>query len=108
MGLAVTSIDTLTRSGNWQQYKFGVVGLGVAGFACADALSQVGAQTWAMDTSTSESITDKAKLLEMLDVHVQLGEGAGLPDDLDVLVVSPGLRPSHPLIMSALARGVRV
>ena len=108
MGLTVTGVDALTRSGNWQQYKFGVVGLGVAGFACADALSQVGAQTWAMDASTSEAITDKAKLLEMLDVHVQLGDGAALPDDLDVLVVSPGMRPSHPIIQAALARGVAV
>ena len=104
----MTGVDALTRSGNWQQYKFGVVGLGVAGFACADALSQVGAQTWAMDTSTSESITDKAQLLEMLDVHVELGQDATLPNDLDVLVVSPGMRPSHPLIQSALGRGVTV
>lgn len=104
----MSGVDALTRSGNWQQYRFGVVGLGVAGFACADALSQVGAQTWAMDRSDAESIADKAALLEMLDVGVQIGEGAELPHDLDVLVVSPGLRPSHPLIQQALAHGVTV
>lgn len=108
MGVAVTGVDGLTRSGNWQQFRFGVVGLGVAGFACADALSQVGAQVWAMDTSTSEAITDKAKLLEMLDVQVQIGANAALPDELDVLVVSPGMRPSHPLIARALANGIPV
>ena len=108
MGDAVTGVASLTRSSDWSAHRFGVVGLGVAGFACADALSQVGAQTWAIDGSTSESIADKTALLEMLDVHVQIGEGAGLPDDLDVLVVSPGLRPSHPLIQDALARGITV
>ena len=108
MGCAVSGVAALTRSGNWQQFRFGVVGLGVAGFACADALSQVGAQTWAMDKNTSDPIADKAALLEMLDVTVQIGEQAGLPDDLDVLVVSPGLRPSHPLIRSAIDRGIPV
>ena len=108
MGGTVSDVDSLTRSGNWQQFRFGVVGLGVAGFACADALSQVGAQTWAIDSKTSSDITDKATLLELLDVQVQLGDGAALPDDLDVLVVSPGMRPSHPLIQAALSRGVTV
>lgn len=102
------TVESLTRSGDWSAHRFGVVGLGVAGFACADALSQVGAQTWAMDASTDHAIAEKAQLLEMLDVHVQIGDGAALPADLDVLVVSPGMRPSHPLIADALARGITV
>ena len=107
MGGAVT-VSSLTRSGDWSAHRFGVVGLGVAGFACADALSQVGAQTWAIDGSTSDAVADKAALLEMLDVHVRIGEGAELPTDIDVLVVSPGLRPSHPVIREAIARGITV
>lgn len=104
----MSALASLTRSGNWQQFRFGVAGLGVAGFACADALSQVGAQTWAIDTKVSDAVSDKATLLELLDVQVQIGADARLPDDLDVLVVSPGLRPNHPMIQSALARGVEV
>lgn len=100
--------DQLHRRADWSGHRFGVVGLGVAGFACADSLSQVGAQVAAMDTGASESLTDKATLLEMLDVDVRIGAGAHLPDDIDVLVVSPGLRPSHPLITAALARGITV
>lgn len=107
MGVAVT-VDALTRSSDWSAYRFGVVGLGVAGFACADALSQVGAQTWAMDASTDTSVSEKATLLELLDVKVQLGAAATLPRELDVLVVSPGLRPSHPIITDARARGITV
>ena len=102
------SVETLRRSSDWSAYRFGVVGLGVAGFACADALSQVGAQTWAIDASTDQSVTEKATLLEMLDVHVQTGAAAALPTELDVLVVSPGLRPSHPIITDAQARGIVV
>ena len=44
----------------------------------------------------------------MLDVHVQTGAAAALPTELDVLVVSPGLRPSHPIITDAQARGIVV
>lgn len=98
----------LHRASDWSPYRFGVLGLGVAGFACADSLSQVGAQVAAADAGDSEALRDKATLLEMLDVDVRIGAGAQLPDDLDVLVVSPGLRPSHPLIRAALERGVTV
>ena len=100
--------DALHRLSDWSQFRFGVLGLGVAGFACADSLSQVGAQVAASDSGSSQSLTDKATLLEMLDVDVRIGEGAALPEDLDVLVVSPGLRPSHPVIVEAQRRGISV
>ena len=102
------SVHDLHRAADWSPFRFGVLGLGVAGFACADSLSQVGAQVAAADAGSSQAIADKATLLEMLEVDVRIGEGAALPDDLDVLVVSPGLRPSHPVIQAALARGVTV
>ncbi len=98
----------LERTSDWSPFRFGVLGLGIAGFACADSLAQVGAAVSAVDASTSEAVHDKATLLEMLDVEVRLGPEARLPEDLDVLVVSPGLRPSHPQILDALQRGIPV
>ncbi len=98
----------LDRTGDWSRFRFGVLGLGIAGFACADALSQVGAQVAAADRGDSDGLRDKATLLEMLDVDVRLGADAALPDDLDVLVVSPGLRPSHPVITAAIALSITV
>ena len=100
--------SSLSRPSDWSAFRFGVLGLGVAGFACADSLSQVGAQVAAVDASTSDAVRDKATLLEMLDVDVRIGPDAALPDSLDVLVVSPGLRPSHPVVVDALRRGVTV
>ena len=104
----MTDPSSLARLSDWSRYRFGVLGLGVAGFACADSLSQVGAQVAAVDASATDAVRDKATLLEMLDVDVRIGPGATLPEDLDVLVVSPGLRPSHPVIREALQRGVTV
>ena len=102
------SIQDLHRLSDWSQYRFGVLGLGVAGFACADSLQHLGGRVVAVDRGDSESLRDKATLLEMLDVDVRLGESASLPTDLDVLVVSPGLRPTHPMIVEAQARGISV
>ena len=102
------TIHELERSSDWSPFRFGVLGLGVAGFACADSLSQLGAQVSAADAGSSAALQDKATLLEMLDIKVRTGSGAELPEDLDVLVVSPGLRPSHPAIQGALARGITV
>lgn len=102
------SIHELHRAADWSPYRFGVLGLGVAGFACADSLSQMGAQVSAADSGDSDGLRDKATLLELLDVDVRIGAGASLPDELDVLVVSPGLRPSHPIIRAAQDRGIAV
>lgn len=102
------TLHDLSRTSDWSQYRFGVLGLGIAGFACADSLSQVGARVAAADANASDAIAEKATLLELLDVDVRIGEGAALPDELDVLVVSPGLRPSHPLIRAAQERGITV
>ena len=104
----MTDPSLLDRSGDWSRFRFGVLGLGIAGFACADSLSQVGAQVSAVDRGDSDALREKATLLDLLDVDVRLGADATLPDDLDVLVVSPGLRPSHPVITAALERGITV
>ncbi len=102
------SVQNLHRNSDWSEFRFGVLGLGVAGFACADSLQHLGGQVTAVDAGDSDALRDKATLLEMLDVDVRLGAGAALPDNIDALVVSPGLRPSHPMIAQALARGVTV
>ncbi len=102
------TLHDLSRTSDWSQHRFGVLGLGIAGFACADSLSQVGANVAAVDVSESDAVREKATLLEMLDVEVRIGAGAALPEDLDVLVVSPGLRPSHPTIVEAQQRGITI
>ena len=45
-----------------------------------------------------------AELLEVLGATIRLGEGATavLPDDVDVLVTSPGWRPDAPLLAQAI------
>ena len=99
---------TANRLSNWQEASVVVAGLGVSGFAAADGLMSLGAKVTVLDES--EGFADKALLLETLDVTVRLGRGATatLPPGTDLVVTSPGWRPSAPLLRQAQADGVPV
>ncbi len=87
-----------------------VAGFGVTGFAAADNLTHLGAAVTALDDRTDDAKEEHATLLGVLGADVLLGDGstAELPADTDLLVVSPGWRPDHPLLRQAAARGVPV
>lgn len=80
-----------------------VCGVGVAGTSAARAMLGLGAAVAL--TATVESPA----------VPLLVGEGArwlgaltGLPDGVDLVVASPGLRPTHPLLLDAADRGIPV
>ncbi|MDR1264538.1 MAG: UDP-N-acetylmuramoyl-L-alanine--D-glutamate ligase [Propionibacteriaceae bacterium] len=93
------------RLSDWPRAKVVVAGLGVSGFAAADALLELGAQVTVLDRRV-EGLEDKARLLELLGATVRLGPGATdqLPPDCDLVVVSPGWREDQPLLAQAAAR----
>ncbi|MEJ7833514.1 MAG: UDP-N-acetylmuramoyl-L-alanine--D-glutamate ligase [Nocardioides sp.] len=100
----------LGRRDSWEGVRAVVAGFGVSGFAAADNLTHLGAQVTALaDDATPEQL-EKAQLLEILGATVQLHAGATstLPDDVDLLVASPGFRPDAPLLTAARARGVPI
>jgi UDP-N-acetylmuramoylalanine--D-glutamate ligase len=92
------------RSSPWPQLRACVVGgLGVSGFAAADALLHLGADVVVLDDATGGPAAEKATLLEILGADVRMGPGStdGLPDRLDLLVTAPGLPPSTPILRRA-------
>lgn len=103
-------LESLGRHDSWTGVRAVVAGMGVSGFAAADNLTHVGAHVTALDESDAGDRGEKGTLLEILGADVRLGPGTTdvLPDDVDVLVVSPGWRPSAPLIVQARERGVPV
>jgi UDP-N-acetylmuramoylalanine--D-glutamate ligase len=103
-------LDVLGREDSWEGVEVVVAGMGVSGFAAADNLNHLGASVTALDDASDPTRTEKATLLEMLGATVRLGPGstAVLPDDVDVLVTSPGWRPDAPLLTQAAARDVPV
>ncbi|MBB6626343.1 UDP-N-acetylmuramoyl-L-alanine--D-glutamate ligase [Nocardioides sp. KIGAM211] len=103
-------VRALGRHDSWDGVRAVVAGFGVSGFAAADNLNHLGAGVLALDETTTDDKAEKAELLEVLGATVRLEPGATatLPDDVDVLVTSPGWRPDAPLLAQARARGVPV
>src|SRR3954470_10484086 len=102
--------ELLGRHDSWDGVRAVVAGLGVSGFAAADNLTHLGAHVTALDESDAGDRPEKAELLEVLGATVRLGEGATatLPDDVDLVVTSPGWKPTAPLLAQARERGVPV
>jgi UDP-N-acetylmuramoylalanine--D-glutamate ligase len=104
----VSQADGLHRLSDWGQWSVTVAGIGVAGYACADALMQLGARVTIVDAGDGERQRERAAILEALGATVHLGHSGGAPEGTQLLVVSPGLRPDAPLIADALDRSVPV
>jgi len=104
MGALVTDLPS-PGSTDWSGLRVVVAGLGIAGFACADGRLQRGAQVTVVDGNDGPDQQNKAQILDVLGASVRLGDGHTLPD-ADLLVVSPGLRPSAPITTAALAAGM--
>jgi len=102
-------VTGLGRHDDWSGVRAVVAGFGVSGFAAADNLTHLGASVVVLD-ERADGNQDKAELLGVLGADIRLGVGttASLPDDADLLVVSPGWKPSTPLVAQAHERGVPV
>ncbi|HEX2856963.1 MAG TPA: UDP-N-acetylmuramoyl-L-alanine--D-glutamate ligase [Propionibacteriaceae bacterium] len=103
----ITSADRLS---DWSRARVVVAGLGTSGFAAADGLLELGSAVTVLDEGRSDALDDRGTLLEMLDATVRLGPGATatLPEDTDLVITSPGWRPSAPLLAQAAARGIPI
>lgn len=100
-------IEAFSRGSDWGSVHAVVAGVGIAGFACADALIQLGARVTVVDAQDGERQRERADVLGVIGADVLLGFTGALPE-ADVLIVSPGLRPDDPLIRQALDRGTPV
>lgn len=103
-------IDAADRLSPWPEATVVVTGLGTSGYAAACGLESLGAHVVVLDESASPSNEQKAQILRTLDVEVRLGVGSTstLPDDCDLVVTSPGWRPTAPLLQQAAERGVPI
>ena len=98
------------RTSPWSRLHAVVAGIGVSGFAAADALLGLGARVTVVDERSGDAETDRAKVLEFLGAMVRLGPDATreLPGDAGLVVTSPGWRPGAPLLVAARQAGVPV
>ncbi|GAB2988947.1 UDP-N-acetylmuramoyl-L-alanine--D-glutamate ligase [Nocardioides montaniterrae] len=100
----------LGRDDSWDGVHAVVAGFGASGAAAADNLLFLGADVTVLTNAIGAPIQERADLLETLGAVFTTGAGATdtLPDDVDVLVVSPGFPPTSALVVQAQERGVPV
>jgi UDP-N-acetylmuramoylalanine--D-glutamate ligase len=105
------------READWAGLRVCVAGLGVSGFAAADALLERGAVVTVVDglaPADGSVMSERARILDILGAHLVFGPDAvaGLPDPavtpVDLVVTSPGWRPDQPLLAAAAAAGIPV
>lgn len=96
---------------DWAGLRAVVLGVGVTGFSVADTLVELGADVLVIGATAAE------KHVQMLDVigarlELQVDQSAvpeTLPEfDPELVVVSPGYHPDHPLLLWAAERGIPV
>ena len=104
------NLNAMTRSTSWEGVRAVVLGIGVSGFAAADTLTHLGADVTVLAEAANDSQREKATLLEILGATVRIGTGATetLPDDVHVVVTSPGVPPTAPVIVAAGERDLPV
>jgi UDP-N-acetylmuramoylalanine--D-glutamate ligase len=116
MALAVTDIDdrldALTSwRAPWRGLRVAVLGLGVTGFSVADTLTELGAEVLVVADRVD---ADRVRLLDVIGARlVRVPQLDAVPAELsefapELLIVSPGFRPTHPVLEWAGATGLTV
>lgn len=98
----------VTTVSEWQGKSITVAGLGVSGISAARALADLGATVTVVDGGSSEAHEERAASLEGEGISVRLGDAETLPKGTDLVVTSPGWKPSSPLFAAAADAGVDV
>jgi UDP-N-acetylmuramoylalanine--D-glutamate ligase len=101
-------IDALVGwNADWRGLRVAVLGLGMTGFSVADTFAELGAELIVLAERADDSTAD---LLSVIGVPLKResleAELAAFGPEL--VVVSPGFAPSHPLVRFALERGIPV
>lgn len=104
-------LSRLGQTSDWSGVRALVAGFGVSGFAAADTLTHLGAQVVAVDENEGgDDRAEQATLLEILGADIRLGAGSTDldPAAYDLVIASPGWRPTAPLFQRAQAADVPV
>lgn len=94
---------------DWSGLRVAVLGLGVTGFSAADTLIELGADVMVFSTSHDER---RGELLEIIGGRlVERDLSSDETDDLqgfdpELVIVSPGFAPDHPLVRWAGDAGI--
>ena len=104
----MTAFDDARADGAWEGVQVCVAGLGISGLSVARVLAARGADVIVVDGKDGQVERDRAATVEAAGASVRLGDGATFPPGTELVVTSPGWRPTQPLLAAAAAVGVPV
>jgi UDP-N-acetylmuramoylalanine--D-glutamate ligase len=95
---------------DWSGLRVAILGLGVTGFSVADTLIELGASVLVLATSARD---EQKRLLEVIGGDYLEGPLGSVPKELEdfdpeLVVVSPGFHPDHPVLAWTAARGTAI
>ena len=98
------------RDADWSGLSVLVVGLGVSGFAAADALLERGARVHVVSRDRTDVMAERAQILQVLGAEVAFGAEhmSCAPQGTQLVVTSPGVPPTDALVVDAAERGIPV
>nr|WP_181860950.1 UDP-N-acetylmuramoyl-L-alanine--D-glutamate ligase [Streptomyces diacarni] len=105
---STSTADTTALSQELSGKHAVVAGLGVSGMPAAKALHRLGARVTAVNGGDGEGPRRQAAELEALGIAVRLGDDRTLPKGTDLVVTTPGFKPTSPLFAAAAEAGVPV
>ncbi|MCC3290715.1 UDP-N-acetylmuramoyl-L-alanine--D-glutamate ligase [Arthrobacter sp. zg-Y1110] len=107
--------ELTTWDADWSGLRVVVTGIGLSGFSAADTLIELGARVVVVDARDTEENRAKADTLRIVgaaDILLGADAVAGLPEvdgaAPDLVVTSPGFRPTHPVLAAAAAADIPV
>jgi UDP-N-acetylmuramoylalanine--D-glutamate ligase len=104
-------LDGLTSwHADWRGLRVAVLGLGVTGFAVADTLTELGADVLVLASAPDD---DRSRILEVIGARFLVDPLTQAPAELvsfapELVVVSPGFHPDHPVLEWAAEAGLAV
>ncbi len=101
----------LSWNADWAGLRVGVLGLGITGFSVADTLAELGSEVLVVAERVDERYPLMLEVIGARLVHVDVLDAP--PAELvalapELLVVSPGFHPDHPVILWAVAQGIPI
>lgn len=95
---------------DWSGLRVAVLGLARTGFSAADTLTELGAEVFVLSSSATD---EYRQLLEVIGGRYLEGSLDPVPAELadfdpELVIVSPGFRHDHPILVWAAERGTAV
>ena len=85
-----------------------VYGIGISGCGAADILARQGKRVLLYNDAGHEVDADLKELLAKSGGQIVIGKKEGLLDDVEEVILSPGISMENPLVQEALNRGINV